>query len=107
DDAIETFYMNLFHEGRLGCFSPSTYLSRKNITVIRPMVLATEQDVRNAVNEAHLPIVKSLCPADGVTTRQQTKEFINEKVRTDRSFRSKMLNAFQKGDLSGWGICEN
>ena len=27
DDAVETFMMNLFFEGRLGCFSPVTYLS--------------------------------------------------------------------------------
>ena len=49
DDAIETFYMNLWGEGRLGCFSPVTYLSRKDLTMIRPMILATESDVRRAV----------------------------------------------------------
>ena len=26
DDAVETFYMNLWREGRIGCFSPVTYL---------------------------------------------------------------------------------
>lgn len=36
DDAVETFVMNLFNEGRIGCFSPVTYLSRKDITVLRP-----------------------------------------------------------------------
>ena len=25
DDAVETFYMNLWREGRIGCFSPVTY----------------------------------------------------------------------------------
>ena len=28
DDVVETFMLNLFYEGRLGCFSPVTYLSR-------------------------------------------------------------------------------
>ena len=27
DDAVETFMLNLFYEGRIGCFSPVTYLS--------------------------------------------------------------------------------
>ena len=36
DDAVQTFFMNLFYGGKLGCFSPKTYLSRKKITVIRP-----------------------------------------------------------------------
>lgn len=30
DDAVETFIIDLFHEGRIGCFSPVAYLSRKN-----------------------------------------------------------------------------
>ena len=27
DDAVETFYMNLWREGRIGCFSPVTYVN--------------------------------------------------------------------------------
>ena len=40
DDAIETFIMNLFEEGRVASFQPVTYLSRKQVTMIRPMVMA-------------------------------------------------------------------
>ena len=73
DDAVETFYMNLWQEGRIGCFSPVTYLSRRDLTLIRPMLLATEAEVKAAVYEAGLPIVKSRCPADGATTREKTR----------------------------------
>ena len=104
DDAIETFYMNLWNEGRIGTFSPVTYLSRKDVTMIRPMALAVESDVVAAVNQMKRPIVKSACPADGVTNRQNMKDFITEKCKTDPSFRAKSLNAFQKKDLDGWGI---
>lgn len=38
DDAVQTLLMNLFYGGKLGCFSPKTYLSRKNITLLRPLV---------------------------------------------------------------------
>lgn len=31
DDAIETFFMNLFYNGKLECFSPLSYLSRRNL----------------------------------------------------------------------------
>ena len=65
--------MNLWREGRIGCFSPVTYLSRRDLTLIRPMLLATEQEVISAVHAEGLPIVKSVCPADGVTVREQTK----------------------------------
>ena len=76
DDAVETFYMNLWREGRIGCFSPVTQLDRRGLTLIRPMLLATEHEVRCAVKEEDFPIVKSRCPADGVTVREQTKDFV-------------------------------
>ena len=102
DDAIETFYMNLFREGRLGCFSPVTYLSRRQLSLIRPMLLATEAEVVRAVNHAGLPVVKSRCPVDGATAREQAKEFVRGMARTDPAFRQKMLGALQQNGLDGW-----
>ena len=94
--------MNLWREGRIGCFSPVTYLSRRDLTLIRPMLLATEQEVLGAVRAEGLPIVKSICPADGVTVREQTKEFVRERCRTDHAFRQKTLHALQESGIDGW-----
>ncbi len=102
DDAVETFYMNLWREGRIGCFSPVTQLDRRGLTLIRPMLLATEYEVQCAVREEGLPIVKSRCPADGVTVREQTKEFVRERCRTDHAFRQKTLHALQESGIDGW-----
>ena len=93
---------NPWREGRIGCFSPVTYLSQRDLTLIRPMLLATEYEVQCAVREAGLPIVKSRCPADGVTVREQTKEFVQERCRTDHAFRQKTLHALQESGIDGW-----
>ena len=74
NDAVETFMMNLFNEGRLGCFSPKSYLSRKEIKVIRPLVFAPEREVRKACAKNNLTVEKSICPADGTTSRENTKD---------------------------------
>ena len=102
DDAIETFYMNLWREGRIGCFSPVTYLSRRDLTMIRPLLLATEQEVQSAVRRGGFPIIKSQCPADGVTVRQDTKEFVAQMVHKDAAFRQKTLHALQESGIDGW-----
>lgn len=102
DDAVETFYMNLWREGRIGCFSPVTYLSRRQLTLIRPMLLATEAEVRRAVRDEGLPVVKSRCPADGATVREQTKEFVADMCRSDPAFRQKTLHALQESGIDGW-----
>lgn len=104
DDAVQTFYMNLFRGGRIGCFSPVTWLSRKEITLIRPMVLAAEQDVINAVNSLALPVVKSTCPVDGNTERANAKVFVNARSEMDAAFRQKTLGALQKAGINGWGV---
>ena len=102
DDAVETFYMNLWREGRIGCFSPVTYLDQRNITLIRPMIFATESEVKSAVSHAGLPIIKSRCPADGATVREQTKLFVQQMSRDDPAFRQKTLHALQQSGIDGW-----
>ena len=102
DDAVETFYMNLWREGRIGCFSPVTYLSRRDLTMIRPLLLASEHEVHHAVRRECLPVIKSRCPADGVTTRQSTKGFVAEMSRKDPAFRQKTLHALQDSGIDGW-----
>ena len=102
NDAVETFMMNLFNEGRLGCFSPVTYLSRKDLTMIRPMVYLPEREIVNAVARNHLPVVKSRCPADGVTRRQWTKEWLEGMEKQDPGITKRIFTAMRDGHVSGW-----
>ena len=64
NDAVETFMMNLFIEGRIGCFSPKSYLSRKDLWLIRPLVFAPESAIKSAIRRNNIEVVKSVCPAD-------------------------------------------
>ena len=59
DDAVETFMLNLFFEGRIGCFSPVSYLSRRKIRLIRPLLYLPEKDIRYFAQKMDLPVVKS------------------------------------------------
>ncbi|MDE6763298.1 MAG: tRNA 2-thiocytidine biosynthesis TtcA family protein [Oscillospiraceae bacterium] len=103
DDAVETFVMNLFNEGRLGCFAPKSYLSRKDITMIRPLVFAPEKEVRNAAKRSGLEVVKSKCPADGHTSREVTKQFLAERNKSDKGFSDRIFGAVRRAGLDGWG----
>ena len=104
DDTVETFLMNLFNEGRIGCYSPVTELEDREIQLIRPLVLTEEREIRRAVKRSGLTIVKSVCPADGHTNRQRTKELIAQLERSDRGFRDRIFGAMVRGDIDGWGI---
>lgn len=103
DDVVETFVMNLLQEGRIGCFQPMTYLSRKDIKMIRPMIYLEEKEINSAVKRNNLPVIPSGCPVDKTTTRQKTKEWIWE-MRTSghRDISEKIFGAIQRSDLKGW-----
>ena len=103
DDVVETFMMNLFNEGRIGCFSPKSYLSRKDLWMIRPLVFAPEKEVRKAAVKCELPIVKSKCPADGHTSRQQMKEFLLQHEKDSDSFKYRLFGALRRSGIDGWG----
>jgi tRNA(Ile)-lysidine synthase TilS/MesJ len=103
DDSVETFIMNLFSEGRIGCFSPVTHLAKKNLYMIRPLILAEEKEIRRASKNAQLPIVKSKCPADGHTNRQRTKEFLREMEHSDHGFKDRIFGAMRRANVDGWG----
>lgn len=106
DDAVETMLMNLFLEGRIGCFQPVTYLDRTDVTQLRPMLYAEERDVQNAVNRLGLPVVINTCPADGSTQREETKELLKELEKRYPNLRRKIFGAIQRYPLYGWSMDE-
>lgn len=106
DDAIETFVMNLLNEGRIGCFAPISYLSRKDITVIRPLVFAPEHAVLSCANRNNLEIVKSRCPADKTTRRQWTKELLRSLEHENKGTKERIFGAMRKANIDRWGYKE-
>lgn len=102
NDAAETFLMNLLSGGTLACFSPKSYLDRRELTLIRPLIFVEEADIARCAERAALPVVKSRCPADGCTNRQRTKELLAGLSAAYGPLNDKILGAMQKNGLSGW-----
>ena len=102
DDVVETFMLNLFFEGRLGCFQPVTYLSRMDLRLIRPMIYMPEKDVRYFAKSANLPVMKSPCPADGNTQREDMKQLLAKLDRENKGLRYRIFGAIQKGEIDGF-----
>lgn len=102
DDVVETFMLNLFYEGRLGAFQPVTYLSRMDVTLIRPMIYAPEKDIRYFARRAQLPVLESRCPANGKTERESMKLLLRELERSNKGLRHRIFGAMQKAGIDGF-----
>ncbi len=102
DDAAQTFLMNLFYGGSIGCFSPKSYLSRKDLTLIRPLIFCEEREIKKEASKRGFPVVKSGCPADGNTARRDTQRLISSLEREFPDLRTKLVGALQRGGIDGW-----
>lgn len=103
DDVCETFMMNLIFQGRIGCFSPTTYYN-DNLKMIRPLVYTRERDVASLARRLELPSLQKFCPADGVTQRSSIKNMINDLESEHRKIYSRILGALERGEIDGWKI---
>lgn len=102
DDVLETFMMNLTLEGRIGCFPPVCTLDGGDITIIRPLVLAEEREIRSAAEKTALPIIKSVCPADKKTSREDAKKLIDELEKKSKGTRERIFGALLRSEIDGW-----
>lgn len=102
DDVVETFMLNLFFEGRLGCFSPVTYLSVSDISVIRPLIYTKEKDVEHFVRHFPLPISESKCPENHATERENMKELLRNLEASNKGLRHRIFGAICKGEIDGF-----
>ena len=91
NDVVETFLLSLFFEGRFSTIQPVSYMSRSDVTLIRPMIYIEERDIVGLARE--LPVVKSPCPADKHTQRENMKVILRDLSKHDPAISQKIAAA--------------
>lgn len=107
DDAMETFLMSLFLNGKIYTFSPITDLSRTNIKVIRPLIYVEEKLIKMAAKQNNFPVMGKCCPADGYTKRDYMTELIKTLKKDIPKVRENLYGAIKRSSISGWAIEKN
>lgn len=102
DDIVETFFMSLLFEGRINTFSPVSFLGRKKLYSIRPLMYVSEKDTKGYIKKYGLKIVKSPCPVDGKTKREEIKNLIKNLSKAYDNLETKVFNAIQRSHIEGW-----
>ncbi len=102
DDAIETLLLSTFFEGNLHTFSPVTYLDRKELYLIRPLIYTEEKQIKAVAKSGQFPIVKSPCHIDGKTKRQYVKDIIFQLQKENRNIKSNLFGAIKRAEIDGW-----
>jgi len=102
DDAVETFLLSLLYEGRIHCFMPVTYLSRTDVTQIRPMLYVEEKTIKGFVKAEGIKIVENPCPMNGKSKREDVKLLLSTLGESQKDIKSKLFGAMKRLPIEGW-----
>ena len=93
DDAIETALLNLLETGRFRSFQPKIWQTRSSVWVIRPLVFASEDAIRDEAGRLGLPVRKNPCPYGEDTRRKEVKLLIKSLGTVYPNIRNNMMHA--------------
>jgi len=100
DDAVESFFMNMFYNGSLRSMPP-IYKAERGVHVIRPLIEAREEQLKNFAKEnGFITIGDEACPMMRVTgkmpyNRAQTKQWLKELENKHNNLFTSLKAAFK------------
>ncbi len=102
DDALETLLMNLFLTGNFSTFSPTSYMDRSKMTVIRPLIYTPEIEIRRWIKRENIAVMPKTCPMDGVSKREYSKDLLKKLSKDIPMCRANLLGVIKRNHLNGW-----
>jgi len=94
DDILETFFMNLFHGGRLATMPPKLVNEEKDLFVYRPLAYVAESDCEKFSKQMDYPIIPcDLCGSQDGLQRQQVKKILDGWEKNSPGRRQVMFRA--------------
>lgn len=94
EDVLETFFMNLFHGGRLAAMPPKLLNDEGDVTVLRPLAFCAEADLAKFADAMRFPIIPcDLCGSQDGLQRNAMKAMLDEMERKMPGRKDTMIRA--------------
>lgn len=79
DDSLETFFMNLFHGGKLAAMPPRLLNDEGDVEVLRPLIYCAEEDLQKFSDAMAFPIIPcDLCGSQEGLERNAMKAMLSD-----------------------------
>jgi len=97
DDLAESFMMSAFHQGRLETMKAHYINDAGDIRIIRPLVYARENQMREFASNSGLPIIPDSCPAcfSAPTQREYFKQLLRQEELKNKQLFGSLLSAMK------------
>jgi tRNA 2-thiocytidine biosynthesis protein TtcA len=94
EDVLETFFMNLFHGGRLAAMPPKLLNDEGDVTVLRPLAFCAEADLAKFAEAMRFPIIPcDLCGSQDGLQRNVMKAMLDDIERRMPGRKDTMIRA--------------
>ncbi len=94
EDILETFFMNLFHGGRLASMPPKLINDEGDVLVLRPLAYCAEDDLAKLADNMRFPIIPcDLCGSQEGLQRNAMKAMIADLERRMPGRKDTMIRA--------------
>ncbi|WP_345096020.1 tRNA 2-thiocytidine(32) synthetase TtcA [Bartonella acomydis] len=101
DDVLETFFMNLFHGGRLAAMPGKLINNEGDLFVLRPLVYAAEEDMEKFSQAMQFPIIPcNLCGSQDGLQRNAMKKMLKDIEKRMPGRKDTMIRALANIRLS-------
>ena len=77
-------------------------MDRSGITLIRPLIYATEKDTRRFIRKNELKVMPKCCPMDGYSKREDMKTLIASIQKEIPKVKANLFGAIKRSHISGW-----
>lgn len=102
EDIVYTMMMSMLFEGRFYAVSPYTAYDDSQIAVIRPLIYASEGEIRSFAEQSNLPVIKNLCPRDGHSARSDMQQLMKQLNTIYPDARDRFFYAIENGNIEDW-----
>jgi tRNA 2-thiocytidine biosynthesis protein TtcA len=93
DDSIQTLLMNLLHKAEFAANLPKVPMFDYGVTIIRPLIYATEQEIREFAKLHGFARITCQCPVGQNSLRKQTEKMLGEIERIFPNARENLARA--------------
>ena len=77
-------------------------MARSGLTMIRPLMLVPEAQIRGFCRKYQLPVVTNSCPADGNTAREKVRQSLKQLQKEYPDLRERVFTAICRADFDDW-----
>jgi tRNA 2-thiocytidine biosynthesis protein TtcA len=96
DDALETFFLNLFYGGQLAAMAPKLLNEEADLLVLRPLIHCAEEDLAKFAEAMRFPIIPcDLCGSQEGLKRDAMKRMLDDWETRHPGRRATLWNALR------------